>query len=88
MWNNSQGTSTELHQKTSDLQKGKKTPTRPGRTKGKERKKRRKRKESGQGLCPKEKAVREKRFLHPGKPLTGREISLDKKGALESRRKE
>ena len=66
MWNNSYRTPTERWQKTSDFSKGKKRPTYLGRAKEK-RKNRDKR--IGWDLYLGERAVKEEKFPHPGKPL-------------------
>lgn len=54
-----------------------------GRTKKKERKKKKLRKEAELDLCPLEEAIKEGSFLHLGSPLTSREVSWDSGEALE-----
>ena len=65
MGNGSHRISTERWQTTSDSERARKSPR---NRVGKKKKEKKVRKQSGQDLCPWEGAVKEGRFLHPGKP--------------------
>ena len=76
MWNNSYRTPTERCQKTSDLSKGKKLPTYPGRAK----EKRKNRDKYGRNPHQWEGAVKEERFPHIRKDLRGRRLRVAEGG--------
>ena len=70
-WSNSHKTAIEYLQKSSDVQKDKKTSTQPGRTKGKKEK-------NKSGLCSGEGAVKEESFVNLGKTAHHGEIILER----------